>query len=609
MTEPMVIPERTHYCGTIRSSHEGQTVTVMGWVHRRRDHGGLIFVDLRDREGLVQVVFYPDLSPEAHEQAHHLRSEYVIAVTGEVTRRPEGTENPDLPTGQVEVRATELRILSRSRTPVFPVEEEGPEVGEDLRLKYRYLDLRRPALQNNLRVRHRAAMVVRRFLDEHGFLEVETPVLTRSTPEGARDFLVPSRLNPGRFYALPQSPQLFKQLLMVAGVDRYFQIVKCFRDEDLRADRQPEFTQIDVEMSFVTPETVMGIMEEMIAVLWREVAGVELERPFPRMPYAEALARYGTDAPDLRYGLELADVSGAVAGSEFKVFASAVARGGVVKAVNAKGAGERLSRKEIDDLAGFVAPFGAKGLAWIRIQPDGSWQSPIAKFLGEAARAGITEALSPEPGDILFFVADTREVADLALSKLRGHLARMLDLVPEGRWAFCWITDFPLLEWDPDEKRHVALHHPFTSPVPEDLPLLEEDPLRVRAQAYDLVLNGTEVGGGSIRIHDPQVQERVFAALGIGPEEAREKFGFLLEAFTFGAPPHGGIAFGFDRLLMFLCGTPSIRDVIAFPKTQRGTCLLTDAPSEVDPAQLRELHIRVRAPRAQAAGAPSRASQ
>ena len=608
MTEPMGIPERTHYCGTIRSQHEGQTVTVMGWVHRRRDHGGLIFVDLRDREGLVQVVFYPDLSPEAHEQAHHLRSEYVIAVTGAVTRRPEGTENPDLPTGRVEVRATDLRILSRSRTPVFPVDEEGPEVGEDLRLKYRYLDLRRPGLQKNLRVRHRAAMVVRRFLDEHGFLEVETPVLTRSTPEGARDFLVPSRLNPGRFYALPQSPQLFKQLLMVAGVDRYFQIVKCFRDEDLRADRQPEFTQIDVEMSFVTPETVMGIMEEMVAVLWREVAGVELERPFPRMPYAEALARYGTDAPDLRYGLELADVSGAVAASEFKVFASAVAKGGVVKAVNAKGAGERLSRKEIDDLAGFVAPFGAKGLAWIRIQPDGSWQSPIAKFLGDAARAGITETLAPEPGDILFFVADTREVADLALSKLRAHLARVLDLVPEGRWAFCWITDFPLLEWDPDEKRHVALHHPFTSPVPEDLALLEENPLRVRAQAYDLVLNGTEVGGGSIRIHDPQVQERVFAALGIGPEEAREKFGFLLEAFTFGAPPHGGIAFGFDRLLMFLCGTPSIRDVIAFPKTQRGTCLLTDAPSEVDPAQLRELHIRVRAPRAQAGGEPARAS-
>ncbi len=602
MTEPMGIPERTHYCGTIRSGHEGQTVTVMGWVHRRRDHGGLIFVDLRDREGLVQVVFYPDLSPEAHEQAHHLRSEYVIAVTGRVTRRPEGTENPDLPTGQVEVRVTKLHILSRSRTPVFPVEDEGPEVGEDLRLKYRYLDLRRPALQKNLRVRHRAALVVRRFLDEHGFLEVETPVLTRSTPEGARDFLVPSRLNPGRFYALPQSPQLFKQLLMVAGVDRYFQIVKCFRDEDLRADRQPEFTQIDVEMSFVTPEAVMGIMEEMIAVLWREVAGVELERPFPRMPYADALARYGTDAPDLRYGLELADVTGAVAGSGFKVFASSVARGGVVKAVNAKGAGERLSRKEIDDLAGFVAPFGAKGLAWIRIQPDGSWQSPIAKFLGEEARDGISQALSPEPGDILFFVADTRDVADLALSKLRGHLARMLGLVPEGRWAFCWITDFPLLEWDPDEKRHVALHHPFTSPVPEDLPLLEEDPLRVRAQAYDLVLNGTEVGGGSIRVHDPGVQERVFAALGIGPEEAREKFGFLLEAFTFGAPPHGGIAFGFDRLLMFLCGTPSIRDVIAFPKTQRGTCLLTDAPSEVDPAQLRELHIRVRPPRAPAGG-------
>ncbi len=595
MTDSMGTWKRTLMCGEVRPVHEGQTVTLMGWVHRRRDHGGLIFVDLRDREGIVQVVFYPDLSPEAHEKAHRLRSEYVIAVQGQVVRRPEGTENPDLPTGAMEVRATELRILNRSRTPVFPVDEDT-DVGEDLRLRYRYLDLRRPGLQRNLRLRHRAAAVVRRFLDEQGFLEVETPVLTRSTPEGARDFLVPSRLHPGKFYALPQSPQLFKQILMMAGVDRYFQIVKCFRDEDLRADRQPEFTQIDVEMSFVTPDDVMGVMEDMVAALWREVAGIGLERPFPRLSYRDALDRFGTDAPDIRFGLELRDVSRSVAGSEFKVFAGAVARGGVVKAVNAKGAGEVLSRKEIDDLAGFVAPFGAKGLAWIRIQPDGSWQSPIAKFLGEEARAGIRKALGPEPGDILFFVADTAEVANLALSRLRVHLAERLGLVPEGRWAFCWITDFPLLEWDPDEKRYVALHHPFTSPVPEDVPKLSESPLDVRAQAYDLVLNGTEVGGGSIRIHDPAVQQEVFRALGIGPEEAREKFGFLLEALEFGAPPHGGIAFGFDRLLMFLCGTPSIRDVIAFPKTQRGTCPLTDAPAAVDPAQLRELHLRIRAP-------------
>ncbi|GAB6061683.1 aspartate--tRNA ligase [Deferrisoma palaeochoriense] len=595
MIEPMGTWRRTHPCGEIRPEHVGQTVTLMGWVHRRRDHGGLIFVDLRDRSGLVQAVFYPDVSPGAHEQAHRLRSEYVIAVRGEVAPRPEGTENPDLPTGQVEVKVQELKILNRSQTPVFPVDEEA-EVGEDLRLKYRYFDLRRPALQKNLALRHRAAASVRRFLDEHGFWEVETPVLTRSTPEGARDFLVPSRLAPGKFYALPQSPQLFKQMLMVAGVERYFQIVKCFRDEDLRADRQPEFTQIDLEMSFVGAEDVLDLMEAMVCRLWKDTLGVDLPRPFPRMPYAEALARYGTDAPDLRYGLELADVSASVAGCEFKVFAQAVAKGGVVKVLNAKGAGEALSRKEIDDLAGFVAPFGAKGLAWIRVQPDGTWQSPIAKFLGDNAREGIRAAAEPEPGDILFFVADTEKVANLALSKLRVHLAERLGLIPEGRWAFCWVTDFPLLEWDPDEKRYVALHHPFTSPVPEDVEKLGDRPLEVRAQAYDLVLNGVEIGGGSIRIHDAETQEKVFDALGIGPEEAREKFGFLLDALSFGAPPHGGIAFGFDRILMFLCGTPSIRDVIAFPKTQRGTCLLTEAPAEVDPAQLRELHIRVRRP-------------
>ncbi|GAB4257575.1 MAG: aspartate--tRNA ligase [Deferrisomatales bacterium] len=585
---------RTHDCGELRLEHEGDAVTLMGWVHRRRDHGGLIFVDLRDREGLTQVVFYPDLSPEAHRKAHDLRGEYVVAIRGEVARRPADTENPGLPTGQIEVRATEVRILNRARTPVFPIEEDA-EVGEDLRLKYRYLDLRRPSLQRNLRMRHRATMAVRSFLDRHGFLEVETPVLTRSTPEGARDFLVPSRLNPGHFYALPQSPQLFKQLLMVSGLDRYFQIVKCFRDEDLRADRQPEFTQIDVEMSFVTPDDVMGLMEQMVAHLWREILGVDLPVPFPRLPYAEAVGRYGTDAPDLRYGLELADVSAAVAGSGFQVFAGAVARGGSVKGLNAKGAGQELSRKEIDDLTAFVAPFGAKGLAWIRIQPDGQWQSPIAKFLDEAAREGIAAALSPEPGDILFFVADAPPVVHLSLARLRAHLAQRLGRIPEGRWAFCWVTDFPLLEWDEEEKRYVALHHPFTSPRPEDVPLLGTDPQAVRAQAYDMVLNGTEVGGGSIRIHDQQVQQQVFAALGLDLEQARAKFGFLLDALSYGAPPHGGIAFGLDRLLMLLSGAPSIRDVIAFPKTQKGTCLMTEAPSPVDPAQLRELHLRLRA--------------
>ncbi len=593
MIESMGGWQRTHNLGELRPAHGGSRVTLMGWVHRRRDHGGLIFLDLRDREGITQVVFYPDLSPGAHELAHQVRGEFVVAVQGDVAPRPAGTENPGLGTGAVEVRALELKILNRARTPVFPIEEDTG-VGEDLRLKYRYLDLRRPNLQRNLRVRHRAAQAARRFLDEHGFVEVETPVLTRSTPEGARDFLVPSRLSPGQFYALPQSPQLFKQLLMVAGLDRYYQIVKCFRDEDLRADRQPEFTQIDLELSFVTPEELMALMEGMVGRMWDEVLGVQLPAPFPRITYAEAVGRYGTDAPDLRFGLELADVSAAVAASDFKVFREAVAGGGQVKGLNAKGAGEALSRKEIDDLTAFVAPFGARGLAWIRVQPGGEWQSPIAKFLGDEARAGIAAALAPEPGDILFFVADTPKVVNLALARLRIHLGGRLGLIPQGRWAFCWVTDFPLLEWDAEAKRHVALHHPFTSPRVEDMEKLAAAPTEVRAQAYDLVLNGTEVGGGSIRIHSEELQSQVFRALAIGPEEARDKFGFLLEALSFGAPPHGGIAFGLDRLLMFLCQTPSIRDVIAFPKTQKGTCPMTEAPSAVDDGQLRELQLRLR---------------
>lgn len=584
--------KRSHNLGELRSGHIGEEVTLMGWVHRRRDHGGLVFVDLRDREGITQVVFYPDAAPEAHEKAHEVRSEYVIAVKGPVVERPEGTVNPDLPTGQIEVRAQEIVILNSAKTPVFPIEQET-DVGEDLRLKYRFLDLRRPELQKNLRMRHKAVSVVRNFLDEAGFVDVETPVLTKSTPEGARDFLVPSRLSPGDFYALPQSPQLFKQLLMVAGFDRYYQVVKCFRDEDLRADRQPEFSQIDIEMSFVAPDEIIGLMEIMIGRVWEQVLGVKIEPSFQRITYAEAIDKYGVDAPDLRFALELVDVSKEVLESNFKVFSSTVEKGGMVKVLNAKGAGEQLSRKEIDDLAGFVAPFGAKGLAWIRIQPDGEWQSPIVKFLGDKAVAGIAEIAKPEPGDILFFVADKPKVANLALSKLRVHMAKRLDLIPENKWAFCWVTDFPMFEYDEDEKRYVALHHPFTSPRPGDEGKLESEPGAALAQAYDLVLNGTELGGGSIRIHTREMQQQVFKALSINEEEAKAKFGFLLDALSFGAPPHGGIAFGLDRMLMYLCNAQSIRDVIAFPKTQKGACLMTDAPSAVDPSQLAELRLKL----------------
>lgn len=585
--------KRTHNLGELRKSDEGSTVALMGWVHRRRDHGGLIFLDLRDRDGITQVVFYPDVSAEAHELAHQVRGEYVVAIKGQVHPRPPETENLSLPTGEVEVQASELVILNKAKTPVFQI-EEAESANEDLRLKYRYLDLRRPSLQKNLILRHKATMAARKFLDEKGFIDVETPVLTKSTPEGARDFLVPSRLSQGDFYALPQSPQLFKQLLMVSGFDRYYQIVKCFRDEDLRADRQPEFTQIDLEMSFVNPDDVMGLMEEMVAVVFKEAAGIEVKTPFQRLSYADAVGRYGTDAPDLRFDLELVNVTETVAGCGFKVFAQVASKGGLVKCINAKKAGEKFSRKDIDDLTGFVAPFGAKGLAWIRVQPDGTWQSPIIKFLGEEVCAALGETMGAEPGDILFFVADTAAVTNLALAKLRVHLAGMLGLIDEKEWAFAWVTDFPLMEWDPEEKRYFSLHHPFTSPCPEDVEAIDSDPASVKAQAYDMVLNGTEVGGGSIRIHDQEIQSKVFRALGIDAGEASEKFGFLLEALSFGAPPHGGIAFGLDRLCMFLCETPSIRDVIAFPKTQKGTCLMTDAPSGIDAKQLRELGLKSR---------------
>jgi len=582
--------KRSCYCGQVRVSDVGREVTLMGWVARRRDHGGLIFVDLRDREGVVQVVFNPEVSEEAHRLAHDLRAEYVIAVRGEVSRRPPGTENPKIPTGDVEVLVKELSILNESRTPPFAVEDHV-EVGEQVRLRYRYLDLRRPRMQQNLLMRHRAAQIIRNHLSRRGFVEVETPFLTRSTPEGARDFLVPSRLTPGTFYALPQSPQLFKQLLMVAGFDRYFQIVRCFRDEDLRADRQPEFTQVDLEMSFVSEEDVREVVEGLLQELLGELLGVQIQRPFPRLSYEEALERFGTDKPDLRFGMELKDVSDLVTGSSFRVFSEAVAEGGVVKGLVLSG-GAELSRKEVDGLVDLAISLGAKGLAWARVASDG-WQSPIAKFFPRELQQRIAERMEADEGDLLLFVADSREVALDVLGRLRLDLAQSRGLIPSGEFRFLWVEDFPLLEYSDEEKRYVAVHHPFTSPREEDIPKLESSPLEVKARAYDIVLNGHEIGGGSIRNHRLDLQRRIFRLLDISEDEAREKFGFLLEALQYGAPPHGGIALGFDRLMMILCGEETIREVIPFPKTQRGTCLLTGAPSEVDPKQLKELHLKL----------------
>ncbi|WP_068668076.1 aspartate--tRNA ligase [Thermosulfurimonas dismutans] len=578
--------KRTHPCGILCTDHLGEEVILSGWVLRRRDHGGVIFIDLRDRSGVVQVVFEPKTAPEAHELAHSLKPEYVLSVRGRVRRRPEGMENPKLPTGEIEVEAHELEVLNTSKTPPFPLDEEVP-VSEALRLKYRYLDLRRPGGLEPLIFRHRVAQLARQFLNEQGFLEIETPFLTKSTPEGARDYLVPSRLYPGKFYALPQSPQLFKQILMVAGVERYYQIVRCFRDEDLRADRQPEFTQLDLEMSFVDEEDVMGLMEELMVYIFRETLGVELKRPFPRITYEEALSRYGTDRPDLRFGLELVEVSDIFRGTSFKVFAQVLERGGMIKGLCAP---SDFSRKELDELTAFVGEFGAKGLAWIKVREDG-FQSPIVKFFSEESLQKLREIFNPKPGSTLFFVADDPSVVNEALSELRKHLAERLDLIPEKDFKFCWIVDFPLVEWDEDEGRYVAVHHPFTSPKEEDMPFLEENPERVRSRAYDLVLNGIEIGGGSIRIHRKEVQDRVFKLLKISEEEAQEKFGFLLEALEYGAPPHGGLAFGFDRLVMLMAGRNSIREVIAFPKTQRAQCLLTGAPAPVTMEQLMEVHL------------------
>jgi aspartyl-tRNA synthetase len=583
--------KRSHSCGALRASDAGQSVTLMGWVHRRRDHGGLIFVDLRDREGITQCVFNPVDGAQAHDKVQDVRGEFVIAVRGRVAPRPAGTENAKIATGAIEVHASELRVLNESRPLPFQIDVEGEaEVDEMLRLKYRYLDMRRASVLHAFQTRDLLCRAVRDYLHEQGFLEVETPFLTRSTPEGARDFLVPSRLQPGSFYALPQSPQLFKQLLMVAGFERYFQIVRCFRDEDLRKDRQPEFTQIDIETSFLDRDDFLPIIEGMVAAIWRRVKGVELEVPFPRLAYDDAMARFGSDKPDLRFAMELADVTPLFAGGEFQAFAQVVAGGGAVKALRVTGA-SGMSRKELDDLTAEAKQAGAKGLVWIKVTAEGV-NSPVAKFLA-AIQEQLLSRTAAAAGDLVLLVGDTAPVAATVLGRLRVDLARRFNLIPMDRDVFSWVIDFPLVEWNPDEKRWDAVHHPFTAPRDEDLPLLESDPGRARAKAYDLVLNGQEAAGGSIRIHQTSVQERLFGLLGISKEEARARFGFLLEALEFGAPPMGGIAFGLDRLAANLVGQESIREVIAFPKTQKGTCPLTDAPAPVDARQLRDLGIRV----------------
>ena len=591
MAESMSGMKRTHRCAELSKAQVGQTVTVMGWVQKSRNKGGVVFVDLRDRSGILQIIFEENkCGTEIFEKAGKLRSEFVIAVTGQVCERA-GAVNQNLATGEIEVIAEQLRILSESETPPFHIEENS-KTKEVLRLKYRYLDLRRPDIQKNIMMRSRACAVIRNFLTEEGFLEIETPMLTKSTPEGARDYLVPSRVHPGSFYALPQSPQLFKQLLMVSGYDRYFQLARCFRDEDLRADRQPEFTQVDMELSFVDVDDVIDVNERLLARLFKEIIGVDVPLPIQRMTWQEAMDRFGSDKPDTRFGMELNDVTDVVRDCEFAVFKNAIAEGGSVRGINAKGQGT-MPRKKIDALVAFVKDYGAKGLAYIAIQPDGSIKSSFAKFMKDEEMQALISAMQGEPGDLLLFAADKNKIVYASLGALRLELADKMGLLDKNQYNFLWVTEFPLLEWSDEENRFQAMHHPFTMPMEEDLQYIDTDPGRVRAKAYDIVLNGTEIGGGSVRIHQDDIQEKMFEALGFTKERAHEQFGFLLDAFKYGVPPHAGLAYGLDRLIMLMAKVDSIRDVIAFPKVKDASCLLTNAPDTVDEKQLEELGIRV----------------